>query len=147
MMAVGDVQRRYGPEEIDECLRPFLRDAPHHVLHTVVRGEVVERRGRRNRGNQCVNRGDRAIDQEYRTGLRTQIEQMARAIVFLVAPRPLVFLDAVAIVIVDRIARRDAGLLVTCGAGNATARNVSHSPGVAARPRNCWRARAALAAR
>jgi hypothetical protein len=34
-----------------------------------------------------------------------------------------------------------------CCAGNATARNVSHSPAFAPPSRNCWRARAALAAR
>ena len=37
---------------------------------------------------------------------------MARAIVFLVAPRALVLLDDVAVVLVEREAAREAGLLV-----------------------------------
>jgi len=40
---------------------------------------------------------------------------MARAIVLLVAPRPFVFLDEIAIVLVDGITSRDSALLVPVG--------------------------------
>ncbi len=45
-------------------------------------------------------------------GLRPQLDHMARAVVFLVLPRPFVFLDDVAVVLGERIARGDTRLAV-----------------------------------
>ena len=52
------------------------------------------------------------VGQEHDAGLRAQLDDVARAIVFLVAPRALVLLDDVALVLVDREAAGEPGLLV-----------------------------------
>ena len=52
------------------------------------------------------------VGQEHRAGLRAQLDDVARAVVFLVLPRLLVLLHDVAVVLVDRVAGREAGLLV-----------------------------------
>src|SRR5438477_176571 len=58
----------------------------------------------------------RAIGEEDGAGLRAKREHVARAIVFLVAPRALVLLDDVAVVLVDRKAGREPRLHVAAHA-------------------------------
>ena len=61
---------------------------------------------------ECVDCGIGAIGQKHHAGLRAKFDDVARAIVFLVAPGPLVFPDHVCFVLVEREAAGDAGLLV-----------------------------------
>ena len=74
--------------------------------------EVVERRVGRDRACRPVDSFGGRVGQEHDAGLRAQLDDVARAIVFLVAARALVLLDDVALVFVDREAAGDAGLLV-----------------------------------
>ena len=60
----------------------------------------------------AIDLGGRAVGEKHRTGLRAEREHVPRAIVFLVAPRPLVLLDDVAIVLVERKAGGETGLHV-----------------------------------
>ena len=116
MVAVRNVQRRNAREGIHQLgglPRPHL---PHRVMHRVVRAEVVDRRVGGDRAAQAVDFVRRLVGQEHDAGLRAQLDDVARAIVFLVAPRALVLLDHVLLVLVDREAARDAGLLVAAHA-------------------------------
>jgi hypothetical protein len=53
---------------------------------------------------------NRLESEEHRSGLRPQLEHVSRPVVFLVGARPLVLPDDVVVVIIQRIARRDARL-------------------------------------
>ena len=89
---------------------------PDRVVHAVVGAEVVERRVGRDRAAEPIDGLGRLVGQEHDAGLRAQLDDVPRAIVFLVAPRALVLLDDVLLVLVHREARRDAGLLVAAHA-------------------------------
>ena len=52
------------------------------------------------------------VGQEHDAGLGAELDHVPRAVVFLVAPRALVLLDDVLLVLVDREASGNAGLLV-----------------------------------
>ncbi len=80
--------------------------------HAVARLEVVQGRPRRGALDGRVNGGGRDVGQKDRPCLRLDLDHVARAIVFLVAPRLLVLLDHVAVVLVDGEAGRDPGLHV-----------------------------------
>jgi hypothetical protein len=81
-------------------------------MHAVVRPEVVERRIRRCRAREPIHSLGRLVGQEHDTGLRAQLDHVARPIVFFVRPRPLVLLDHVPLVLVHRETGRNTGLLV-----------------------------------
>ena len=59
---------------------------------------------------------DGPVGQEDDAGLRAELDDVPRAIVFLVGARALVLLDDVLLVLVDREAGGDAGLLVAAHA-------------------------------
>jgi hypothetical protein len=82
------------------------------MAHVVRRLEIDRRSCRRRAYRNPIDVIRRAVGEEYRTGLRAHRDHVARAVVFLVAPRALVLLDDVAIVFVDREARRQAQLRV-----------------------------------
>ncbi len=111
MMAVGDIQRRHRGKRIDK--RPLKRSihSPHGVSHFIRCGEIVKRRLR---GDDPIDSAfDRrlvAMDQKDGTGLRTQREQVSGAVVFFVRPRAFVLLDHVVVVLVERVAGRNASL-------------------------------------
>jgi hypothetical protein len=81
-------------------------------MHIVGGREVEDRRGLRDAGGDGVERGGRLVRQEDDTCLGAQLHHVPRAIVFLVAPRPLVLLDDVLFVFVDGEAAGKAGLRV-----------------------------------
>src|SRR5438309_1899613 len=112
MMAVGDVQRRNSPECRDERITVDAADRPDRVPDEVGRLEIEERRGERGSGRESIDLGRRAVGQEHGTGLRHQRDHVTRAVVFLVSPRPFVFLDDAAVVFVEREATCQANLLV-----------------------------------
>jgi hypothetical protein len=83
------------------------------MVDPVVGPEVVDRLACADGPRQPIDRGRRLVGQEHDAGLRPQLDDVPRAIVFLVAARAFVFLDQVPIVLVEREARGDAGLLVS----------------------------------
>jgi hypothetical protein len=62
------------------------------VLHAVVGCEIEERRPRDHVGGKTIDVGRRRVGQEHDAGLRAQADDMARAVVLLVATRALVLL-------------------------------------------------------
>ena len=100
--------------------------APDRVVHAVVGPEVVERRVGGDRAAQAIDRVGRLVGQEDDAGLRAQLDDVPRAIVFLVGPRALVLLDDVLLVLVHREARRRCrsarGRPCAAGRSRATAR-------------------------
>ena len=93
-------------------LAESARRAPDRVLHAVGGSEVVERWRSETAGDFGVDFRRAAIGQEHHTRLRPQLDDVPRAIVFLVAARTLVLLDDVLLVLVDRETGGDADLLV-----------------------------------
>ena len=101
MVAVGDVQSRNPADRRDERVAAGAADAPDRVAHAVGRFEVEERRGGCLLLRDAVDLGRCAVREEHRSGLRAERHHMTRAVVFLVAPRALVLLDHVAVVLVE----------------------------------------------
>ena len=112
MMAVGDVERRNPAETRRRAARVLETRPPDRVADAVGRGEVVQRLAAVDLPRQRVDRAIGAIGQKHHAGLRPKLDDVARAIVFLVAARALVLLDDVRLVLVEREAAGDAGLLV-----------------------------------
>ena len=92
------------------------------MTHTVNRVEIDERLGPGSLRHDLIDVGARTVGQKHRPGLRAEREHVARAIVFLVAPRPLVLLDDVAVVLVERETGGHAGLFVRAHAQAGTDR-------------------------
>src|SRR3989338_7804532 len=113
MMSVGDVQRVDGRECLDKR-RPESRvDLPDRMPHPVERREVHERLTRRSYAPcQLVDLRIRTVRQKDGPGLRPQLDDVPRAVVFLVPPRTLVLLDDATVVLRQRIARRHSRLAV-----------------------------------
>ena len=112
VMAIGDVERVDLRERVDDCLVLAGRHLPDLVMHAVRRGDIEQRLVVRDAANGGVNLLRGAIGQKHRPGLRADREHVPRPIVFLVGPGLLVLFDPIAIVLVDRKARRDARLHV-----------------------------------
>jgi hypothetical protein len=69
----------------------------------VVRGgEVEERRRGHDGARHAIDPCRGLVGQEHDAGLRAELDHVPRAVVFLVAPRALVLLDDVLLVLVDR---------------------------------------------
>ena len=60
-------------------------DPPDRVVHAVVGAEVVDRRVGRDGAAQPIDGVGARVGQEHDAGLRAQLDDVARAIVFLVA--------------------------------------------------------------
>src|ERR687891_688447 len=116
VVAVGDVERRDAAESGREGTGVGPGDAPESVHHPVFGREVVERGRRAGMPRDRVDLGRGAIGEEHDPGLGAQRDHVARAVVLLVAPGELVLLDQPLLVLVDRVARREPGLLVPAGA-------------------------------
>ena len=112
VVAVGNVERRYARESIHGGARIRSRHPPDRVLHAIGRREIVEGRSRCRPRRFGVRFRRRAIGQKDDARLRPQLDDVPRAIVLLVAPSPLVFLDDVLIVLVDGKASGDTRLFV-----------------------------------
>ena len=113
MMSVGDVERVDGLERLDERRHEPRLDLPDRMAHAIERREIDERLvGRPYAPRKLVDLRIRTMRQKDGSGLRPQLDHVARAVVFLVLPRPLVFLDDVAVVLGERIARGHARLAV-----------------------------------
>ncbi len=111
-MAIGDVERRQAAERADDGIHVGAGDLPQGVRHAIRRHKVVDRLGLRHARGHGIDGWRRRIRQEHGAGLRPQLGDVARAIVFLVAARLLVLLDEPRVVFVHRVARGQAGLLV-----------------------------------
>ena len=61
-------------------------------------------------GGRRIDRGIGTVGQKYGTGLGTKRQHVLRPVVLLVAPRPFVFPDEIAIVFVDGVTSRKPGL-------------------------------------
>ena len=85
-------------------------DSPHRVLHVVWRREVIQRLTCDDLLHDAIDGGGGAVNQEHRTGLRAECEQMSGAVVLFVLSRPLVLLDHVAVVLIEREAGGHTGL-------------------------------------
>ncbi len=112
VVPVGDVEARDGLEGGGDGLG--VGDAPERMAHrlarSVVGDEVVERLGCR-RGEQVLREGRVVgVGEHDRLGVGALREQVARAVVLLVGPRPLVAHDAPGVVLVDRDEAIQAGL-------------------------------------
>ena len=113
MVAVGDVERRHRGEGGDQRVALGRGDPPEGVGDAVGGDEVEERRLARRRARPRRRSPARPVGEEHDAGLRAQLDDVPGAIVLLVAPRLLVLLDQVALVLVDREAAGDADLDVT----------------------------------
>src|SRR5262245_49120579 len=80
--------------------------------HAVGGGEVKQRFVSGTPRGDVVHVSRRAVGQKYWSGLRAERKHMTRAVIFLVAPRALVFFDHVTVVLVERKAGSQAKLLV-----------------------------------
>ena len=109
MMAVGHVQQGHARERGHQAAR--LRDPPHRVRYPVVGGEVVKRRRAHGRGHQRVDVRAVAVGEEDRLRLALHLHHVARPVVLLVRPGPLVLADPVVVVLVHGAAPDHAGLL------------------------------------
>ncbi len=116
MMPVRDVQRRHVLERRHDRGADFGLGPPDRVLDAVGGREIVERRGGRALRHRARERVAVAEREQHWPALRARLDNVARAVVFLVGPRLLVLLDQAAVVFVDRKAGGDAGLLVTAHA-------------------------------
>ena len=112
MMAVGDIQRRDLCKRVDERIAVVTAEAPQRVPNAVGCLDIEQRAALRSLGHDRVDRRLSAVHHEHRAGLSAEREHMTRAVVFLVAPCPLVLLDDAAVVLVERKAGGHAGLLV-----------------------------------
>ena len=110
VVPVRDIRGRHGGEGASQ--RSGFRHAPYRVSDAVVAHEVGERRGLLDSGDQAVDLGAVAVQQEHRTGLRVQLPDVAGAVAFLVLARLLVRLDRLAEVVVHGAARDHAALRV-----------------------------------
>src|SRR5215467_4152657 len=81
--------------------------------HSIGGLEIEERLTRAEASHGVVDGRGRAVREEDRAGLGADCYHVPRAIVFLVPPRALVLLDDIAVVLLERPAPRDAGLLVS----------------------------------
>ena len=86
------------------------------MLHAVLSREIVERLTRGCTFHSRVDLFQRTIGQEHDTRLRPHLHDVARTIVFFVAPRALVLLDQVSLVFVDRKTASQPGLFVAAHA-------------------------------
>ena len=116
MVAVGDVERRHAAEGGDQAGARGRLGPPERVRDAVGGDEVVERGPRAGRLDQAVDLGAGAVGQEDHAGLGAQGDDVAGAVVLLVAAGPLVLADQVALVLVDREGAGDAGLHVAAHA-------------------------------
>ena len=112
VVAVGDVEGRNLPKRRDQCRRVFRARAPHCVLHTVWCREVVERSTRGHSTADVIDIRAGVIGQEHHARLSAKLDDVTGAIVFLVSSRALVLLDDVVLVLVNRKAPGQPGLLV-----------------------------------
>ena len=116
----GDRQQCRGPARRGRPHEPIaLRavHAPQRMAHT--HRAPKSRTGRSRPTTPAAIRsisGARAVGQKYRPRLGAERQHVARAIVFLVAPGPLVFPDDVVVVLVEREAPGQADLLVSAHA-------------------------------
>ena len=112
MMTVGDVQRGNPPGRLNQPVAIAAVHAPERVAHAVNRLEIDERLGLDRLRDELIDLRARTVNQKHRAGLRAERQHVPGAIVFLVAPRPFVLLDDVAVVFVERVAGGQAGLFV-----------------------------------
>jgi hypothetical protein len=112
MMTVGDVQRGNSPGCLDEGVAIAAVHAPQRMTHRIGCLEVDQRLGLDGLRDDPIDLGARAVDQEYRAGLRADGQHVPGPIVFLVGTRPFVLLDDAALVLIERVAGGDAGLFV-----------------------------------
>src|SRR5437762_1554528 len=75
--------------------------APERVADAVLRREIEQRCRFGFRSDDPIDLARRTVGEEHRTGLRAEREHVFRPIVFLVAPRTLVLLDHVTVVLVE----------------------------------------------
>ncbi len=113
MVTVCDVERGNRVEGADETLGVIETGTPDRMPHAIRCGEIVQRFTGRNLARQRINRAIGAIREEHDAGLGAQRDDVTRAVVFLVAPSTLVFLDGVGFVLVDRKTSGDPRLLMT----------------------------------
>ncbi len=113
MVTVRDVQRRDSRERLDDGAGLIEPGPPHRVLHAVRRREVVERFACCGLSCERVDSRQRSIREEDHAGLRSERHHVLCPIVFLVAPRALVLLDDVGVVLIQRKTAGDPGLLVS----------------------------------
>ncbi len=114
MVPVGDVERGHAGKGRDQGARLLAAGAPERVLHAVGGGEVVDRLGPGYPTRDVVDRRGCFVREEHDAGLRAQLDDVARAVVLLVAARTFVLLDDVRLVLVDGEAAGDSRLLVSC---------------------------------
>ena len=112
VMSVGNIQRRNAGKRRHEPGNLTAARPPQRMAHTVDRLEVEKRRARGRLPRDRVDGARGSIGQEDGARLRAQRQQVPRAIVFLVGPRPLVLLDEIPVVLVEGVAGRDADLFV-----------------------------------
>ena len=112
MVTVRDVQRRHGAKGVLKAVGRLGRNLPDDVLNTVGRDEIKQRLGPSGVLHDPGNPADRAVRQEHRTGLGTDRQHVASAVVLLVATGPFVLLDDVRAVVFERKTACDARLFV-----------------------------------
>src|SRR4029079_3230989 len=92
MVPVGDVERGDARKGVDDLAGFPSAHLPDRVVHAVVGAEVVDRLVGGDRAAQAIDGLGAAVGQEHDAGLRAQLDDVARAIVFLVRARALVLL-------------------------------------------------------
>ena len=103
MMTVGDIQRLYARECVGHRARLVPFNEPNRMAHAVQRREIDERLVHLHAACQLVQGVVGPICKEDRAGLRAQLDDVPRAIVFLIASGTFVLFDDVVVVVVDRI--------------------------------------------
>ena len=113
MVTVGNVESIDTGECVDECLRRRRIDWPYRMADAIECGEINQRLAARAQPiGELANRRVRTMCQKHRTGLRPQLGDVPRTVVFLVSARTFVLLDCTGIVFVERITRGDTRLAV-----------------------------------
>ena len=110
-MAVGDVERLDAAEQFDQPGdRRRVGNSPDRVADPVRRRDVVERLGGADTVHDGIDLRLGAVGKKHRLGIGVLLGDVPGAIVFLIAPREFVFLDAILLVLPNRAERDQTGL-------------------------------------
>src|SRR5688572_26557351 len=98
MMAVRNIKRVHRRECLDECRHEPPLDPPDRMPHAIEGLEFDKRRlSQPDAASKVVDLRIRTMRQKHGTGLRTQLDDVPRAIIFLVLPRPFMLFDDAAV--------------------------------------------------
>ena len=110
VMAVRDIRHRDIPERSDP--RRGVRNPPDRVLNPVGRSQVVKRLRLDRRGGERIDLRAVAIQEEHRARVRIRDGDVPGPVILGSLARLLVFLDQLALVVLDVAHRDQAGLRV-----------------------------------